>query len=253
MMYMKKLSMSLLIAIVFCSFMTIWASAQTEQLKLHLSRDWGYGGLNGDIQGLFSMRVSGPADLVRVEFYIDEQKIGEVSTMPFNLQFSTDTYSLGVHHLTVVGYSNSGHEYSSNIITANFVPKQSASKVMIPVFGVILLAVLLSTLVPFLASRGNRLNLPLGTERNYGFTGGAICPKCNRPFRLPLFSFNMGFKKIAPCPFCGKWSVVGIKSITELRRAESAELGMSEPTDNATETDADKLRKELDDSKYLSP
>jgi hypothetical protein len=114
-----------------------------------------------------------------------------------------------------------------------------------------LVAILLSTLVPFLASRGKRASLPLGAERSYGIRGGAICPKCQRPFALPLFSANLGFSKLAVCPYCGKMSVVRPQSLEKLRQAEQAELAMAQPSGQVVgQTEEEKLKKELDESKF---
>jgi hypothetical protein len=247
---MKKMLFTFLTVILLTLISVSVALDQTDQLILKMSRDWGYGGFNGDIQGLFSMRVTGPADLMRVEYYIDNTKIGEVDQSPFNLQFTTDDYPLGSHRLYAIGYSISGQEYRSNDISANFVPKQSSTKIILPVLGVILAATLLSTLVPLLVRRGKRLNIPMGSERVYGAGGGGICPNCHRPFTLPLFSAHLGFSRLAACPFCGKWSLVRIESIDKLREAEKAELEWVKPEHPATIPEEDKLRKEIDDSKY---
>jgi hypothetical protein len=246
----KKLYLAFLVAFLFSLIAVSAALAQVEQLTLKMSRDWGYGGFNGDIEGLFSMRVTGPTDLTRVEYYIDNTKIGEVKELPFALQFTTDNYPIGLHRLYAVGYSSSGQEYRSNVISANFVPKQSTTKIILPVLGVILVAILLSTLVPLLANRGKRLSIPLGTERKYGAGGGGICPNCHRPFALPLLSANLGFSKFAACPFCGKWSLVRKESISKLREAEKAELEWVEPELPSKIPEEEKLRKEIDDSKY---
>lgn len=195
------------------------------------------------------MRVTGPVDLVRVEFYIDNTKIGEVTQPPFVLQFNTDDYQLGNHQLSTIGYSTSGQEYRSNVITTNFVPKQSSLKIILPVLGVVVVAILLSTLVPLLTQRSKRPSTPLGAERNYGIGGGGICPKCQRPFALPLFSAHLGFSKLATCPFCGKWSLVRVESIGKLREAEKAELEWGK-VEVKEETDEEKSNKELDASKY---
>jgi len=225
-------------------------SAQAEQITLRMSRDWGYGGFNGDIEGLFSMRVTGPGDLSRVDYYIDETKIGEVAKAPFNLQFNTDNYPLGIHRLFAVGISTNGQEYRSNVLSANFVPKQSSTKVMLPVFGVVLLVFLLSTLVPILTGRRKSTHVPLGTERKYGAGGGGICPKCHRPFALPLFSMHFGFSNLTPCPFCGKWSFVRMETIAKLREAEKSELEDGKSENLSESSDEEKLRKDVDDSKY---
>jgi D-arabinose 1-dehydrogenase-like Zn-dependent alcohol dehydrogenase len=31
----------------------------------------------------------------------------------------------------------------------------------------------------------------LGAERDYGFRGGAICPKCHRPFAMHLWGLSL--------------------------------------------------------------
>jgi hypothetical protein len=247
---MRKIRILFLLVILLFIVSNSVAHAQMEQLVLKMSRDWGYGGFNGDIQGLFSMRVTGPADLLRVAFFIDEIKIGEVATSPYNLQFTTDNYSNGVHELYAIGYSQRGIEYRSNVITANFVPKQFTTKIILPVLGVILAAVLLSSLGPLLATRGKRISIPLGAERKYGAGGGGICPNCHRPFALPLLSAHLGFSKLAACPFCGKWNLVRVESITKLRGAEKAELDWEKPNHSSEISAEEELGKELDDSKY---
>ena len=247
---MKKILFACLFA-VFFSLTTVFAAfAQTGQLSLRMSRDWGYGGLNGDIEGLFSMHVTGLVDLTKVVFYIDDTKIGEVIQAPFNLQFNTDNYPLGSHQLYAIGYSSGGQEYRSNVIVGNFVPKQSTLKVMLPVLGVALVAILLSALVPFLAARRKGISIPLGSERNYGLGGGGICPNCHRPIALPLLSAHLGFSKLAVCPFCGKWSLVRVQSIDKLREAEKAELEGSITERPSEASEEERLRKDIDDSKY---
>ncbi|MGB8214566.1 MAG: Ig-like domain-containing protein [Anaerolineales bacterium] len=239
------------LAVSLLSFLVVSAAfAQTEHLTLGLSRDWGYGGFNGDIEGLFSMRVSGPADLARVEYYIDNTRIGEVTKAPFNLQFTTDNYPLGSHQLYAVGYSTTGQEYRSNSISANFVPKQSSLNILLPVLGIVLLAIILSALVPFLTSHGKHVDLPLGAERKYGAGGGGICPNCHRPFALPLLSAHVGFSKLAVCPYCGKWSLVRVEPISKLREAEKAELEKAGSEQPSAISEEEKLREEIDDSKY---
>jgi hypothetical protein len=247
---LKKISIAFLVAILFSLFISLHVLAQAEQLTLKMSRDWGYGGFNSDIEGLFTMKVTGPADLARVEYYIDDTKIGEVSQIPFDLQFTTDNYPLGAHKLYAVGISQSGMEYRSNIITANFVPKQNITKIIFPVLGVLLVVILLSTLGPLLFMRGKHLQLPFGAERNYGAGGGGICPNCHRPFSLPLLSAHLGFSKLAVCPFCGKLSVVRVESISKLREAEKAELEWAKPEKFAEGTEEEQLNREIDDSKY---
>ena len=80
-----------------------------SQLVLKLNRDFGYSSGTGQIQA-FSMRVSGPESLVRVEFLIDGNTIGEATAPPFNLRFDTGQFDLGTHSLSANGYTADGTE-----------------------------------------------------------------------------------------------------------------------------------------------
>jgi hypothetical protein len=148
------------------------------------------------------------------------------------------------------GYSAAGQQYRSSIITGNFVPKQSSLKFILPILGIVVVVILLSAFVPFLANRGKRTSLTPGAERKYGAGGGAICPKCHRPFALPLFTAHLGFSKLAVCPYCGKWSLVRVESIDKLHAAEKAELETAKPENISALSEDEKLRKDIDDSKY---
>jgi hypothetical protein len=249
---MKKIQSALLIVTLVNLVAVISVIAQTEELILKMSRDFGYGGFNNDIQGLFSMKVTGPADIVRVIFFIDSTNIGEVSQLPFNLQFNTDNYPIGQHELYAVGFSSNGKQYGSNVITSNFVPasvgNKAALQIAVPMLVIVFGAILLSFVVPLLTGRVKTQKFPLGEERKYGH-GGGICPKCQRPFALSLFSMNLGFSKLARCPYCGKWSVLRVQPLMKLREAEQAELVWGNAVVQE-ETEEERLHKELEDSKY---
>jgi len=249
---MKKILTALILMVILSLGIAHSVEAQNEDLILRLSRDFGYGGLNNDIQGLFSMKVSGPDDLERVVFYIDTNIIGEVAKSPFYLQFTTDDYPLGQHNLHAIGFSSNGKEYTSNVINCNFVTASEGTKaglkIAIPMLAIVFGAILISFVVPMLMGRGKNKDFPLGGERNYRF-GGGICPKCKRPFALPLFSMNLGLAKLGICPYCGKWSVVRIQPIQKLRAAERAELEWGR-TEIPEQTKEEKLKKELENSKF---
>jgi DNA-directed RNA polymerase subunit RPC12/RpoP len=254
---MKKVLSILLVLSVLTAFTASYALAQsTQELQLGLSRDFGYGGFGNDIQGLFTVKINNPpANLTSVEFYIDSTLMGTDTTAPFNLQFNTDSYPLGAHTLSAIGYTSDGAELKSNQIQSQFVPAgtglQSVTKIILPVLGLILLIALISVFLPIILSRGKSASTPLGTERKYGVGGGAICPKCNRPFPLRLWWINLGVNKIDRCPYCGKWSFVRPRSLAELRQAEAAELsGVKSEIPMGVESEADKLKRELDDSRF---
>jgi len=227
------------------------ALAQEETLGLSLSRDWGYGGFGGDIQGTFSFHVRGPSDITRVEFYIDEMKIGEDTQAPFDLQFVTDNYPLGPHDLYAIGYTAGGKSLRSESTHPTFVPAseggEAALKFLIPFFALIFGAMALSVVIPLLTGR-KTVRLEPGSQRSYTF-GGGICPKCGRPFGFHMLGLNLVTSKFDRCPYCGRWSAVRHASLQVLRTAEEAELE-SAKGQIPEESEEEKVKKELEDSKY---
>jgi DNA-directed RNA polymerase subunit RPC12/RpoP len=248
---MKNIRLAFVLAVLSGMIIALPVLAQEETLTLSLSRDWGYGGFGGDIQGTFSFHARGPANVTRVEFYIDDLKIGEDTTAPFDLQFVTDNYPLGAHELYAIGYTDDGKSIRSNSYARTFVPASeggtAALNIVIPLLVVIFGAMALSAVIPILMGR-KTVTLPAGTQRKYTF-GGAICPKCGRPFGIPLLGLNLLAGKLARCPYCGRFSVVRGASMQELRAAEQAEVEAAKEH-IPEESEEEKLKKELDDSKY---
>ena len=248
---MKKAIAGLFLALLLGGFAAGAALAQAETLKLSLSRDFGYAGFGDDIQGTFSLHASGPATLTRVDFFLDETKIGEVDKSPFNLQFVTDNYPLGAHSLSAVGYTSDGKQLNSPKITRTFVSASqgtgSTLRAVAIILGVVVLVTLLGALIPILTGRRTAKLAP-GTPRQY-LLGGAVCPKCGRPFAFSVFGLRLMVARLERCPYCGRWSFVRGTPLDELRAAEQAEVQAAQAT--VPETSAkDKLQKELDDSKY---
>jgi hypothetical protein len=247
---MLNLILSILILII-----TSTSHQQEEQLQISLSRTWGYSSGTGSIQGTFTIRSSGPEDLSQVIFYLDDEVLGEVNEAPFDLRFVTDDYPLGVHQIWAAGFTESGKELQSNVVEREFVSAdegwQAAGDFIIPLVVVILGAVGLATLVLFISTRGKKESLPPGAPRNYGHYGGAICPKCSRPFSRHIYGLNLATHKFDRCPYCGKWSLVRRASKEQLETAEAAEItaarnGVFSPD----RSEEDELRQEIEDSRF---
>ena len=248
---MKKNIYAILITIlVSLTFMSV-VSAQSEELNLTLSRDFGSAGFNGDIQGTFSVKASGPANLKRVQFFLDETLLGEDTEAPFAIQFVTDNYPTGAHIFSAVGYTADGKQLKSQTISALFVSKEegttAALKMIVPILAVVFGAMAI-TAIPTMINVRKGKKLPAGATRSYTF-GGGICPKCKRPFGFQLFGLNMIVGKLTPCPHCGKWSIVKRASMSDLHVAELAELD-TEKEQISEASEEENLRKELDDSRY---
>ena len=248
---MKRMVAAFAFAVVAGLLLAPPVLAQENSLTMTLSRDWGYGGFGGDIQGTFSFHVRGPSEIVRVEFYIDEQMIGEDTQAPFDLQFVTDNYPLGEHELYAVGYAADGTSLRSNSAHPIFVSPseggQAALKIVIPLLVVVFGAMAAAGAVSMITGR-KAARLEPGARRSYTF-GGGICPKCKRPFGLHFWAPNMLVGKFDRCPFCGRWGIVRRASNSDLRAAEEAERETSKEEPPAVSSE-EKLRKDLEDSKY---
>lgn len=57
------------------------------------------------IQGQFTVHVTGPAGLERVEFYMDDILKSNDTESPFVWVFITDNYDPGVHAIKMIGYT----------------------------------------------------------------------------------------------------------------------------------------------------
>ncbi len=254
---MKKLTKLCLILMVFGMAFIIPARAQDEvELTLNLTRDFGYSSGTGRIQGRFTMKVNGPANLERVVFLIDDLMVGEDTQAPFLLQFSTGDYALGVHTMSAVGYTSDGRELRSNAQRREFVSAeegwQSAMKIAIPIIGLAFAAMLFSFILPSLLGKRVSMATPLGAPRSYGLLGGTVCPKCSRPFGMHVWGMNLVIGKLDRCPYCGKWSLVRRAPNDLLKAAEAAELEMAQANAEAPANSAEeKLHRDLDDSRYM--
>jgi len=248
---MKRNSGAILIAIFMSLVIISAASAQGEELTLGLSKDFGSGGFNGDIQGIFTVKASGPANLERVQFFLDDVLLGEDAESPFAIQFTTDNYPTGAHVFSAVGFTMDGKPIGSKTISAVFVSKEEASaaslKLIVPILVVVFGAMAISAISAMVNVRKGK-KLPAGAARSYSF-GGGVCPKCKRPFGFQFLGIHMFGSKLTPCPHCGKWSVVKRATMSELHVAERAELETGKAQIHEA-SDEEKIRKELDESKY---
>lgn len=252
---MRSKCAALWLLLVISSLLPVSVWAQDAELTLHVRRNYGYGG-GSQIQGSFRMEVTGPENLASVTFKVDDRVVGTVTSAPWRIDFQTDDYGYGWHNLSATAQTNAGSTLSSNVRRFEFVSAaegwQAAGQIAIPflgLLGLIMLAGLASAFLPTLI--GKKTEMPLGAPRRYGFFGGAICPKCRRPFRRHWWGLNAGLGKFDRCDHCGKWSIVRAESTERLRQAEAAELQHAQPDAPVPElSPAEKLKRQLDDSRF---
>ncbi len=251
---MKKRISTFALTLLFSLVFFTSAIAQEEEpgISLKLNRDFGYGGLSGEIQGAFSLKASGPEGLVEVQFYIDDTLIGTDDTSPYKIQFRTDLYTPGSHTFHAIGILADGTELNSNEITRNILTGDEAGKSTIKLVVIILAVVAgISVIGVVLPNMLGKKGKPV-VIGEYGLAGGAVCPRCKMPYSRHTFSPNLGLGKLERCPHCGKWAVV--------RRASKADLNAAEErfrTDRqkgkveiSPEDENESLKKALEDSRF---
>jgi hypothetical protein len=246
---MRTMTAFLIVVLTLLAFTPASAQGEDPALVLSLNRDFGYGGLDSSIEGLFTVGVSNPAGLSRVEFYLDEVLMATVDTEPFRFQFSTSNYAPGVHTLYALGYTAEGVLQHSNEITRTFLTKEQSQGAVVglilPVVGGVLLVMALGVLIPTLLGRKARFT------GSYGMLGGTVCPKCDLPFSYNFLAPNMLVGKLQRCPHCGRWSLVRRASAADLAAAE--ELWRSEKNRASSPADEkERARRQIDDSRYDS-
>ncbi|GAB4577648.1 MAG: hypothetical protein Fur0022_03790 [Anaerolineales bacterium] len=223
--------------------------AQAETLEVDFTRDWGYGGFAGEIQGKFSLRVSGPDTLVEVQFLMDNSIIAVITEPPFNFQFDTDSFPPGSHTLTVIGILADGTQLTGPEYKRVFLSADEAREATIQLITPILVGVggitLLATVLPLVLSRKGSYKLG-----NYGIAGGAVCPRCLLPFSRNLFSPNMIFGKLERCPHCGKWAIVRSASPQELAIAEQRYIDRETKVELDNRIQDEKWKRLLDETRY---
>lgn len=225
------------------------AAAQTEcGLTIQFHRDFGYSA-GGEIQGAFSLTAEGPENLSRVDYYLDDQLLGSATQPPFKISFNTGDHALGHHTFVAVGTTADGNEICSPDRTLEFVSAeeglQVAGRIAVPILGLVLLISVLGTAGPMLLGRKTKFRLG-----EYGAAGGAVCPRCSMPFSRHLMSPNMVFGKLERCPHCGKVSIAAAASATALRQAEARWQADSHQGELKPESEGDRLREQIDESRY---
>jgi hypothetical protein len=245
---MKKLFPILILIVAVLFALPVSAQESEEGLVLNFNRDFGYGGFGGDIQGRFSLKVVSPQDLVRVEYYLDGERVFEGTEPPFKWQFNTASFPEGRHTFDAIGYRADGSEVHAAQFTRIFLSAENAwsnvGEMMVPVLALALLATLLGVLVPVLLGRKKQY-----TPGVYGVAGGAICPRCTFPYSRNMFSPNLLMGKLERCPHCGKWAIVPRASVQALAAAEERYTAENRGTIQAT-SEEEKLRRSVEDSRY---
>lgn len=242
----------LILALLWASFLTPVLAQDSPEMSIRLSRDFGTG-LGSRIEGTFSIHATGPDNLAKVTFYLNDESIGADNAAPFRLQFHTGSFPPGQYIISAIGTTSDGQELTSNTLGATFMSaeesRSSVGKMIAPVLGIVLLFAIGSVGMSLWAARRNKLEP--GAPRQYGLAGGAICPRCHRAYPRHFLSPNMVMGKLERCPFCGKWAIVAAAPPALLAAAEEAERqSLQEHVADSPISTEEKQKHRLDDSRF---
>lgn len=214
-----------------------------SSLELQLRRDLGFGS-GVQIQGLFSLIIPDSQDVVRVEFLLDDEVIGEDAEAPFSTRIYTGNYPLGWHVFRAIGYTADGHELESNTLQRQFV----SGNVAIFVVVAVILLILAFRAVSYYLTRDN------GQQTgDYGLYGPAVCPNCGKPFARHWWAPNLVAGKLDRCPHCHKWNLVSRASPGTVEQAEALLTGPgseSAVAESVAESEEERLRRRLEESRF---
>jgi hypothetical protein len=238
------------------AFFTLPVKAQQDGYRLNLNRDYGYSS-GSQIRGNFSASIVPQENIKTVTYLIDGMPMAEVTAAPFKLKFKTTDYPEGWHELSAQIQTNDGQTVSTAVRRFEFASSEQESetmkKIVLPLLGGILLITIIGIGAQMLLMRNKpKINLAPGARRPYGLSGGAICPRCKRPFAIHWWALNAGFfTKLDRCDYCGRWGIVRRASQADLAAAEAAELQSNQPESPIQgETEDEKLRQMLDESRF---
>jgi hypothetical protein len=224
-----------------------FAQDSLPELQLTLIRNFGYGGF-GRIQGNFTLRIDDPhEELVRIEFYLDDELITTVNQEPYQFKFHTNTFPEGNHTLSAAGFFEDGTRVESNRISKVFLSSDQAwsetQQLIVPILLFTAAITVLGLGLSVLASRKKAYQIG-----KYGTAGGAVCPRCDLPFSRSILAPNLLVGKLVRCPHCGKISIRPRANQAQLQEAENKYK--NEESSQISTSDEGVYRRLLDESRY---
>jgi len=252
----RKILFAVMLVLTLLGVAALPVRAQSEGYSIHLARNFGYGG-GVNIRGTFTISLTGDETQVqKVNFLMDGSSMAVIETAPFKFQFQTDDYGFGTHLLTAEYTLTDGTTALTPSLQYNFVTPEDEQKqvttILVGIGGTVGVTLLIVALVQGAMLKGKRSTLEPGEPRNYGMLGGAVCPKCGRPFTRHLWGLKLVVGRLDRCDNCGKWVMTHRASAEALAAAEAAErrdvLADQHVSEGVEEPDQKDV---LDDSRFM--
>jgi len=225
-----KIALALMILLTFLAYSLFASQVSAEPtISLSINKIEGYN-LGSDINGQFTVSAKVSSEVVRVEFYLNGTlQYNDTAGAPFSWTFDTTNYALGNYNITAVAYDSSGQQATA-VLSQNFVEVPVFWSIILPIIIVVGSIALIISYVWSLLKASNPTK----------------CPKCGHTYTPNrILSIKLGnFAYFTRCPKCGNffWG----KSIKDKPKNDEP----SPSTSPDTLTEDERLRKDIDDSKY---
>lgn len=239
-----------------CAYTNVLAQTEDTPYTLHIKKEFGFDNGN-NIRGTFRLSLMGDESaVVRVTWFIDGAMLAETSQPPFYVNFDTTHYTSTEHTLHAQVETTDGSLHQTPTRHFNFVSSETQNQMMGQLIGYLLGGILVvgfigAGITRMLTRSNKQQGLSPDMRGQYGALGGAVCGKCGKPFSRSIFGFNLLTGKLERCPHCGKWVMTRRAAQTELAEAEKLLWQENAPESvNMDESDEEKLRKMIDDTRY---
>lgn len=248
--------LSIIASVMIMSMVMTSPVMAQEGYRLLVNRNFGFSA-GSQIRGDFTLKISGDQDnLASVIFLLDGEEMATVSEAPFRYRFNTGNYPEGVHELSARLTLRDGSTITLSPRRFEFASseaeRQAIIKIVLPLLAVVLLLTVIGGGIQMLTLRGKPAGrYAPGEARDYGVAGGAICPKCQRPTPIHLWSINLAVGRWDRCENCGQFSLMRRQPLDVLRAAEAIELqAEKESLPAKAKSEEEKLRELLDQSRF---
>jgi Zn ribbon nucleic-acid-binding protein len=248
--------LSIIASVMIMSMVMTSPVMAQEGYRLLVDRNFGFSA-GSQIRGDFTLKISGDQDnLASVIFLLDGEEMATVSEAPFRYRFNTGNYPEGVHELSARLTLRDGSTITLSPRRFEFASseaeRQAIIKIVLPLLAVVLLLTVIGGGIQMLTLRGKPAGrYAPGEARDYGVAGGAICPKCQRPTPIHLWSINLAVGRWDRCENCGQFSLMRRQPLDVLRAAEAIELqAEKESLPAKAKSEEEKLRELLDQSRF---
>jgi hypothetical protein len=160
------------------------------------------------------------------------------------LQLSTGNHEPGWHSMRAVTIVGEGRALATNSLQRQSVSGDSSLIIVV----IIVLLVVAFRVVSHLVTRDKAKS----GKGGYGIYGGAVCPRCGRPFSRHWWAPNLIAGKLDRCPHCGKWhiSTRATPQMLDGAQAFADELDAGDSVEFPHEDEEARLRKRLDESRF---